>query len=67
MVVPNVATRKVAKTAEKRIQYESPQSSAALIPRRRTPPAQLQSTPKTTQMMERINKKECNGHPNLCR
>ena len=32
MVVPNVATSKVAKTAGKRIQYESRQSSAALMP-----------------------------------
>src|SRR4029078_8715359 len=32
MVVPNVATSKVAKTVEKSIQYESRQSSAALMP-----------------------------------
>ena len=32
MLVPKVAKIKVTKTAEKRIQYESRQSSAALIP-----------------------------------
>ena len=33
MVVPKVATINVAKTAGKRIQYESRQASAALMPR----------------------------------